>query len=91
MSSGQSTATLAALMRGRIVSAELLDDLIRLGDGNDGKLPAIIVCRLRKRLAPFDIKIDTFWGRGYQMPKASIDILNRMMADFEGANLKENA
>lgn len=35
------------------------------------KIVDVFVCKMRKKLKPFDIEIETVWGQGYRMTAAS--------------------
>lgn len=35
------------------------------------KIVDVFICKLRKKLAPLGIKIDTYWGRGYALAVAA--------------------
>jgi two-component system cell cycle response regulator CtrA len=39
------------------------------------KIVDVMVCKIRRKIAPFGLTIETAWGRGYVMPKASRDKL----------------
>lgn len=35
------------------------------------KIVDVFVCKMRKKMKPFDIQIETVWGRGYRIPAQS--------------------
>lgn len=35
------------------------------------KIIDVFICKMRKKLTPFGIAIETIWGRGYRMPAVS--------------------
>ncbi|YBV98388.1 helix-turn-helix domain-containing protein [Phyllobacteriaceae bacterium JZ32] len=35
------------------------------------KIIDVFICKLRKKLRPLDIKIETIWGRGYRLQIAA--------------------
>lgn len=37
------------------------------------KIIDVFVCKVRKKLEPFGVKIETVWGQGYAIPKAVRD------------------
>jgi DNA-binding response OmpR family regulator len=45
------------------------------------KIIDVFICQARRKLAPFDIKIETIWGRGYFMPPASKVRLRALQAN----------
>jgi two-component system cell cycle response regulator CtrA len=47
-------------------------------DEPDIKIIDVFVCKLRKKLAPHGIKIETCWGRGYSLPLESKLVVRRM-------------
>lgn len=53
----------------RPVNAELLANALwgALADQRSSNVISVHVCRLRKKLAPLDIHIETHWGRGYSL------------------------
>lgn len=61
---------LIALGTGRLMSKERLHDQI-YGDDPDGgpelKIVDVFICKLRKKLTPYGVAIETIWGRGYRM------------------------
>lgn len=42
------------------------------------KIVDVFACKIRRKLAPFGIKIVTSWGEGYSMPEASKAIIRTM-------------
>ncbi len=43
----------------------------RISDVPDQKIIDVFVCKLRAKLKPYEIIIDTVWGVGYSLPRAS--------------------
>lgn len=39
------------------------------------KIVDVYICKARKKLAPYDVTIETLWGKGYYLTKESIQIL----------------
>lgn len=61
---------------GVVHSHERLRDIVVLNDDCDGaKLPAVAVFRLRERLTPLGIQIETVWGHGYRIDHANAERL----------------
>lgn len=50
------------------------------GDGPELKIVDVFVCKMRKKLSPLGIVIETFWGRGYRLvesdPARAQEIVN---------------
>lgn len=44
----------------------------------------VIIYRLRRKLAPFDVAISTIWGQGYKI--TARDKINQMVAAYETAD-----
>lgn len=40
-------------------------------DPPDEKIIDVMICKMRKKLEPFEITIDTTWGAGFSMPQES--------------------
>jgi DNA-binding response OmpR family regulator len=40
-------------------------------DEAEAKIVDVFVCKMRKKLTPWQIEIETVWGRGYRMPAQS--------------------
>lgn len=53
----------------RVVTREFLLDWVydKDADGKHGKLPDVFIGRIRKKLKPLGVKIETAWGRGYHL------------------------
>lgn len=39
------------------------------------KILHVYVCKIRKKLAPFNIEIQNSWGTGYELPAASLAVV----------------
>jgi two-component system cell cycle response regulator CtrA len=46
------------------------------------KIIDVFVCKLRRKLKPLGIEIETKWGHGYQLADASKKLLAQMRADL---------
>lgn len=53
-------------------------DRYGLGDEPEIKIVDVFVCKLRKKLAPHGIHVETVWGRGYLLPQESRAVIDRM-------------
>ena len=54
----------------------------------DEKIIDVFVCKLRKKVAPFGIAINTYWGNGYGMPPESKAVVRQLLAG-EGIDAPE--
>lgn len=48
----------------------------------DPKMVDVVICNLRKRLKPHDLKIETSWGRGYYMSPDTRDRAKKMLTEY---------
>lgn len=68
---GKETAVLQALVEAfpRVLSKEQIMDRIYLGPDEEPeiKIVDVFVCKLRKKIDPLGLRIDTVWGSGYAM------------------------
>lgn len=70
---GQEGNILGMLLKHDICSKQMLHTAISLNkysmdDETDIKIVDVMICKLRKKLEPFEFKIETRWGFGYYMP-----------------------
>lgn len=82
---GAETDVLTALARAfpRVVSKEGLMSAIyalRSGDDPEIKIIDVWVCKLRKKLLPLGIEIDTAWGKGYALRVARKPVIVEVAA-----------
>jgi two-component system, cell cycle response regulator CtrA len=49
------------------------------------KIVDVFVCKMRKKLARFDIIVETVWGRGYRMPAGSKALANALLEQSRDA------
>lgn len=49
------------------------------------KIVQVYICKMRPKLAPFGIKIETIWGRGYVLTKSSREIITEALAPQQQA------
>ena len=47
-------------------------------DQPDLKIVDVYVCTARKKLSPYDIHIETIWGKGYRLTPDSITVLKEL-------------
>jgi DNA-binding response OmpR family regulator len=62
------------MKRDAVTKAGAMDILYGLGpdaDVAEEKIIDVFICKLRKKLDPFDIPVETNWGQGYFMTEAS--------------------
>lgn len=48
------------------------------GEIPEMKIIDVLICKIRKKLAPRGIEIETVWGWGYRMPAESREILEKL-------------
>lgn len=74
---------IALLRAGRMSRGGLLSAAARPGrlDAPGEKVVDVYVHRLRQRLQPFGVRIETLWGVGFQMPKAARDVVEQLLAE----------
>ena len=65
--SGQQVAILTALHMREWVSAEGLHSGFRTASCEPDNLLKTQICKLRKKLEPLGVEIETLWGRGYSI------------------------
>lgn len=58
--------------------AAAYSDRYATGDEPEIKIVDVFICKLRKKLKPFGIEVETVWGQGYHLPPESRAILRRM-------------
>lgn len=81
---GRETKILQALMSRIEVTKEALmmevyGDRYHEDDLPEIKIVDVFVCKIRKKLRPFKIDIETRWGRGYALPPESKALINAML------------
>lgn len=59
--------------RGFATQEALLGASRRYGSTKDAdevqpKVVQVVICKMRKKLQPFNVRIETLWGRGYRLP-----------------------
>jgi two-component system cell cycle response regulator CtrA len=57
----------------------------RHDDEPEIKIIDVFICKARKKIAPFGLKIETIWGRGYSMGPDSRALLRQMLGDAEAS------
>lgn len=73
------TAMLATLLRRDQITKEQLHMVIEQNrptpgqDETNPKMVDVMICKLRKKLRPHDVTIETMWGTGYLIPAADRD------------------
>src|SRR5262245_7404384 len=71
---GKESALLGIMMERELTTKESALDLMYFDRPNDTpevKIIDVFVCKMRKKLEKFDVKIETVWGRGYRLPPDS--------------------
>lgn len=86
---GKEGAMLGRLLRGGPVSKnQFLSALYRdegIFEKPEIKIIDVFICKLRKKLKPFEIEIHTIWGVGYQMPAPMIAKFNETWGGLKTA------
>jgi len=80
----QETKMLGRLLKGGLVTKEAFMSILYRDHGKDEaeiKIVDVFICKLRRKLKPFDLEITTMWGQGYLMPLASI---SKFRAEWAG-------
>lgn len=49
------------------------------------KIVDVFICKMRKKLKPYKIEIETVWGQGYRMPAASKAIAQALLDQSRAA------
>lgn len=85
---------LAALMARDICSRDHLMTMLygdRIDDPPDPKIVDVLVCKLRAKLEPFGVAIETLWARGYMLKPAAKDVVRRMMEAERSSDVRAPA
>lgn len=72
----------AAVTKRAIYAALYKDDP---DGGPDMTILSVLICRLRKRLSPFGVHIETIWGQGWKIDKDAVEKLKG--ADFKATKV----
>lgn len=81
-------AILAVLIKRTEVTKQQLHLVIEQNRPSEGrvetdpKMVDVVICHLRKKLKPHDLKIETVWGIGYLMPVEARDRASTMLSQF---------
>lgn len=70
------TLMFGRLLRGGLCSKNLLMAALYTAGADDDpeiKIVGVFICKMRKKIAPWGLRIDTIWGHGYQMSGAMIE------------------
>jgi two-component system cell cycle response regulator CtrA len=54
---------------------------LRADDAPDIKIVDVFVCKARKKLSRFGVQIETIWGQGYRLCRASKDHIRALKED----------
>ena len=57
----------------------------RGADEAEQKIVDVFICKIRRKIKPFAIKIETAWGRGYFIPASDKKRVREMIAQFGAA------
>lgn len=67
---------LQALLRGHVVTKEMLLAALywdRGAEAPEAKILDVFICKVRKKLQPFGIKVATVWGRGWMLEREDLN------------------
>lgn len=83
---GSENALLGALMAKPVATKEMIyNALYGLHDEPPGqKIIDVYVCKIRTKLKPWNIPIETLWGRGYMLSPESKARINAMLEAHNG-------
>lgn len=84
---GKEAALLGFLMKRDLVTKEAAMIVLygdRLDELPEEKIIDVFVCKMRPKLAPVGIEIDTVWGRGYRMRPEMRAKLEALLAQQRG-------
>lgn len=74
---------LAALLHRREMSKPSLHVALSGDDPiTDAKIVDVYACHVRRKLLPYQIRIETIWGRGYALTRENADAVLARLADF---------
>jgi len=71
---------------GTVSKESLMDTLYQFAHPEEVaqiKIVDVFVCKIRKKIAPYEMVIDTIWGEGYALTPASRDVLLNWGAELE--------
>lgn len=71
---GSETKVFGRLLKGGLATKDAIMATLYRDAGKDEaeiKIVDVFICKLRKKIAPFGLSIETVWGAGYQMAPAS--------------------
>jgi len=78
-------ALFACLWANREATKDALHLALYWDSGADGgaglKIIDVYVCKIRKKVQPFGIKIKTIWGRGYALPESTRKLIRDNWGD----------
>lgn len=66
------------------VMSDAYADLYDLGDEPEIKIVAVFVCKIRKKMKPFGLTIETQFGVGYRVPPETRQAIRRMNEEALG-------
>jgi two-component system cell cycle response regulator CtrA len=78
----QQGTILSVLIKREWASSGALHSILRTRAQDDGNLVGMQICKLRKKLRPLGVEIETMWGRGYRI---SPEHKRRLLQEIEAA------
>jgi two-component system, cell cycle response regulator CtrA len=83
---GSEALVLGLLMSRGAVTKDAIMAVLYHNRGRDEaevKIADVFICKIRKKLKPFGVEIATHWGRGWEMPEKSKQVVRGMSAKTE--------
>lgn len=79
----QEAVVFGLLLKNPLVTKEFAVSAMYLHkqDEAEAKIVDVLVCKARKKLKVWDVKIETVWGQGYRLPPESRAIAERLLAE----------
>lgn len=85
--SKQESVIFGCLMKNQLVRKEMAMDALYFHKQDEAeiKIVDVYVCKLRKKLKPWGIEIQTQWGQGYFLPPESKGAARKLLDGFKQA------
>lgn len=85
---GAESRLLGVLMKRDLVTKDAAMTALYVDRANDpphDKIIDVFICKMRRKLDPYGVRIETLWGRGYRLPAKSREALVALTAQQEAA------
>lgn len=80
---GMEAKVFGVLMKRDLATKETILAALYAGRPNEVaeiKIVDVLVCKMRKKLKPFEVEIETVWGQGYRLAPSGKDAVKQVMA-----------